>query len=341
MDQVILLFGGKSEERLVSVASAQNLAEQYDFSELIFQDKNERLFRVAKPDLLNHKNVFLEEFIPNSTAVAENLETGLELFKEKIVFLGWHGSFGENGQIQKLFEQARIFFTGSGSAASKAAFEKDLAKSIIADAGLKMPEQLKFKTSQLEKVSAHLIQFLARYKKIVIKPIGSGSSYGLHIVSSAEQLTTAIKKILDDQFENYLVENFVSGRELTVGVIQQENELISLPPSEIIVNEGSAFDYEGKYLGTGSQEITPAELTSEEFEAAQKMALDAHIALGCYGYSRTDMILTNEGPYFLETNTLPGLSKPSFIPQQLLAADIAFKSFITAQIKLASLRYLE
>lgn len=337
--ETLLLFGGKSEERLVSVASAQNLAGQYDFSELVFQDKNEKVFKITKAELFAHQDVFRREFIPQGAAVAESLSDAIELFRNKAVFLGWHGAHGENGEVQKFFEAEKIFFTGSGSAASQAAFEKNRAKAIVLNAGIQVPFEIKFKTSEVNSLKSRFAKFLKQHGKVVFKPIGSGSSYGLHIVANEEQLENALASIAADAFDDYLLENFISGRELTVGVVQDGEELISLPASEIIVEEGHAFDYEGKYLGTAAREVTPADLTPEEVEKVQRLALDAHIALGCYGYSRTDIILTNGGPVFLETNTLPGLSKPSFIPQQLLAADIPFRQFIAAQLRLAQLRY--
>lgn len=338
-EKAILLFGGNSEERLVSVASAQNLAQQFEFSDLYFQDKGEKLYRVPKEELFAHKEIFLREFKPTSAAVANSLVEAVHFFREQVVFLGWHGAQGENGDIQKLFESHKIVFTGSGSVSSHAAFEKNIAKAILRNANLKMPVELKVRTSQLARFIPQIEKFLRQHKKIVIKPVGSGSSYGLHIVDNSAQLAEILDQIKNDQFESYLVENFISGRELTIGIVQDGNELIALPASEIIISEGHTFDYEGKYLGSGAKEITPAELTGSELMSAQKMAVDAHLAMGCYGYSRTDMVLTSEGPFFLEINTLPGLSKPSFLPQQLLAADIPFKQFIEAQIKLAKVRY--
>ena len=337
--KVVLLFGGCSEERLVSVASAQNLVQQYPFSELVFQSLDEKLYLVSSEELFSHQDVFIKEFKPKSVPFAGSLAEALEMFSGKIIFLGWHGTQGENGEVQTLFEKNKIAFTGSDSQASHAAFEKNLAKEIISNAGIMLPFEIRFKRSQIGSLQSKFEQFLIQHKKIVIKPTASGSSYGLHIINSNEELTTAIKQIKKDSFDNYLVENFIFGRELTVGVTQDKDELIALPASEIILDEGYSFDYKGKYFGTGSKEVTPAKLTSLELESVQKLALDAHIALGCYGYSRTDIILTPVGAYFLETNTLPGLSKPSFVPQQLLAADIPFKNFIESQINLAIHRY--
>ncbi|MBY0555040.1 ATP-grasp domain-containing protein [bacterium] len=339
MSNVVLLFGGNSEERLVSVASAQNLAAQYNFDELVYQDFHENLYKISLDELFAHQDVFTKEFKPQSKAFAANLEEAIEKFQDKVIFLGLHGSQGENGAIQSLFEDHGIAFTGSGSEASHLAFEKNKAKEIIAGTDIKMPEEIKFKNKQVDSVKSKLEAFLAQHKKMVLKPTASGSSFGLYIVNTKDELEKALLKIKTSQFENYLAENFIKGRELTVGVIQEGSELISLPASEVIINEGRAFDYEGKYLGAGSKEVTPAKLSEYELKQAQELALEAHSAFGCYGYSRTDMILTEDGPYFLETNTLPGLSKPSFMPQQLLAADISFKKFIQSQIELAEARY--
>lgn len=339
MKNVILLFGGESEERMVSVASAQNLASQYDFSKLIFQNRNGSLFNVSKQELLNHKNVFTDEFEPKVSVFAKNLEEAIPSFGKYVLFLGLHGSEGENGQVQLLLEKNKIFFTGSGSKASHTAFEKKLAKDVISDTSIKLAPGFKFKKNQIDSLQTKLEKFLTTHKKIVLKPTTSGSSFGLYILSDFAELKSACDQIKDSAFDVYLAEAFIQGRELTVGVVQIDEELISLPASEIILNKGRTFDYQGKYLGQGSTEITPAILTLDELQEVQKIALDAHIAFGCYGYSRTDVILTSDGAYFLETNTLPGLSKPSFLPQQLLAADITFNNFIESQIHLAEQRY--
>jgi D-alanine-D-alanine ligase len=138
--------------------------------------------------------------------------------------------------------------------------------------------------------------------------------------------------------EEYLAEAFVSGTELTVGVVDDEQATRALPASEVRLEQGRAFDYEGKYLGKGTKEITPAEVPARVAKAAQRVALEAHKALGCEGYSRTDVICTKGGPIFLEINTLPGLTRMSFIPQQLTAEGTPLKAFLEAQILLARRR---
>ena len=171
------------------------------------------------------------------------------------------------------------------------------------------------------------------------RSFASGSSVGLHIISSPAEAEAAAKEIVNSKYDRYLAEAFIEGRELTVGVVDDKSQgLIALPASEAVLLNGPKFDYEGKYLGRGTKEITPAEITEQEMQAAQKLAIDAHRSLGCYGYSRTDMILTPEGPVFLETNTLPGLTRASFVPQQLEAAGVSLLSFIERQIELAAQR---
>jgi D-alanine-D-alanine ligase len=131
------------------------------------------------------------------------------------------------------------------------------------------------------------------------------------------------------------MESFITGRELTIGVLQNDRQLRALPPSEAKVETGHSFDYEGKYLGRGTIEVTPADLTDHERGISQEMAVEAHRALRCYGYTRTDMILTAQGPVYLETNTLPGLTRASFIPQQLAAAQLSMTSFVEEQLNAA------
>lgn len=336
----ILFFGGISEERLVSVASAQNLAAQYDFNELIFQARDEKLYRVAAEELQGHPDAFTREFRPQGVPFAESLAAALPEFSGRALFLALHGAQGENGELQRILEGQKIAFTGSGSRASHLAFEKDLAKKTISSTGIPLAAEIRFAAAEAVARRAELENFLGRHGKIVFKPTASGSSFGLHIVSDGAELARACAAIAQSGFETYLAESFIQGRELTIGVLQGPGgALTPLPASEVVLQAGHAFDYEGKYLGAGSQEITPALLTAAELADVQNLAMRAHRAFGCYGYSRTDVILSAQGAYFLETNTLPGLSRASFLPQQLLAADLTFGGFIAQQLDLALQRY--
>jgi D-alanine-D-alanine ligase len=335
--KTILLFGGSSEERMVSVASAQNISAQSSASEIWFWNKSGAVFKVSKEELLAHANPFTTEFVPNGKFFAPSLEDALPACKDATLFLALHGTQGEDGALQSLLEKNNILFTGSGSEASRKAFEKDVAKSIVAKAGLTTaPEHVvSAKNANLQ----GLTDFLTLHKKIVLKPLANGSSIGLHFISDQQTLLKVAAEIATGKFGDYLAETFLAGRELTVGVIDDGNRLRPLPPSEVVMVAGRSFDYQGKYLGQGSHEITPAVISAEETQKVQEMALTAHKALGCYGYSRTDIMLTPQGAVFIETNTLPGLSKASFVPQQLAANDITMSNFIETQLKLASERH--
>ncbi len=338
--QAVLVFGGNSEERMVSVASAQNLSKQFTFSKLLYQSPDELVYEVSPTELQNHQDVFTKEFKPESTKpLARNLSEAISFLYGQTVFLGYHGSQGENGEVQKLFEQNIIAFTGSGSQSSHDAFDKNKAKKIIAGTTIKMAPSFELSLYKWPEQRNQLEGFLSLHKKIVLKPVSSGSSFGLQIVSSLDSLNAAIEEMKKLPFGQYLAEGFIRGRELTVGVVDVGGNLAALPASEIVLNEGHSFDYNGKYLGAGTTELTPAPLTEIEMKGAQQVAIEAHQALGCYGYSRTDMILSGQDVYFLETNTLPGLSKPSFVPQQLQAADMSMEQFITHQLELAVKRY--
>jgi D-alanine-D-alanine ligase len=129
----------------------------------------------------------------------------------------------------------------------------------------------------------------------------------------------------------YLIEEFIPGRELTIGVDQD----LALPVIEIEVDPGRDFDYEGKYLGKGTREVCPAVIPDAMRDEAQRVALVAHDALGCDGYSRSDVIANDDGVWFVELNTLPGLTKTSLVPLELKTAGISMRDFLERQITLA------
>jgi D-alanine-D-alanine ligase len=230
-----------------------------------------------------------------------------------------------------------LAFTGSGSVSSAVAFDKESAKKKLVKTGILLAEALCV-TVGVESHFEKLTAFFLAHGNVVCKPQCDGSSVGLAFLSSLQELSDWWKKVAPEQ-RNYIVEERLFGREFTVGVVDLGKGAQPLPVSEVVItNPGGAFDYEGKYLGRGTKEITPAVVTSEELAALQKLGVTAHSGLGCFGYSRTDVILGPKGAYFLETNTLPGLTRASFIPQQLSAAGISMTEFLTAQVRLAEQR---
>jgi D-alanine-D-alanine ligase len=338
MQNTVLFFGGSSDERLVSTASAQNLCQQFDFSKIWYLSFAGAVHQIAKADLLAHQNPFVQEFAPKAnTEIAASLHQAVTLLKEHVVFMGFHGTQGENGEIQGLFEEYRIPFTGSGAQSSQDCFDKVRAKKIVSAAGVKVTDE--YSLTAGTKDFSMLRDFFQRHSKIVLKPTANGSSIGLYIVDDKNVLEKAIAEI-EKSGMPYLAEKFVTGRECTIGILKTPQGLQALPASEVIMQSGRNFDYSGKYLGHGSTEITPAAVTPAQMKALQEVSMKAHQALNCFGYSRTDVILcANDEIIYLETNTLPGLTKASFIPQQLAEEKIKMPDFVEEQLRWASQRY--
>lgn len=336
---VIILFGGSSSERLVSVASAQNVSTHLPGAACWFHSKQGEIFVVTPAVLAAHARPFEHEFAPSGSPGFPSLEAALdsEAAKGGTFFLAFHGGAGENGETQRLFEQRRLAFTGSGSAASADAFDKAIARRAAAAKGATVAEARTLPPMSAAEAKTALESLLRAHPRWVLKPQADGSSHGLIHLRSASEVEAASKALAGFGLL-YLAEVFVEGRELTVGVVDDPGGPVALPVSEVRLVPGGAFDYAGKYLGKGTEEITPAQLTEGEAKAAQALGVLTHQALGCSGYSRTDMILTPSGLTLLEINTLPGMTRASFIPQQLAAAGRSVKDFLERQLALARLR---
>jgi D-alanine-D-alanine ligase len=337
----VLCFGGRGGEAKVSVASAQNLAQVFPFKKLLFLNDRNDCFDVDKEDLLNHQNPFVTEFRPKATLLGPFLDV-VQKDPKGVYFFGFHGDQGEDGTLQKAFEELGIMFTGSGSQASALCFDKDRAKRAVAEKGLKIMEGLTEKLESPAQFCESVRKFFLQHGPLVVKPRASGSSVGLFFVHHEEQILSLEKSLIDFVGEIFLLEKFCSGREFTVGVLDQLGETRALVASEVILtkNAKGGFDYQAKYLGKGVNEITPAQVSVIEMEQLKGAAIRAHQALGCYGYSRTDFLMNSEGELvFLETNTLPGMTHRSFIPQQLMFCGISMSQFIEGQLELALKRY--
>ncbi len=334
LNDSIILFGGSSEERLVSVASAQNLSRNMPEAELWFMSQEGAIYKVSAEELAAHVDPFMTSFKPKQSEAYKDFNSAVKVIAGKALIICLHGTEGEDGTLQKILETSQINFTGSGSEASSLAFDKKATKALAKNNDLPVVTDLSLKDfSETEKVT--LQGFFDLHKKVVMKPLANGSSVGLYIVETSDQLTNAFNEIKSKAVCPYLVEPFITGREITVGVWEQnKGKLIALPCSEVQVVEGRQFDYAGKYLGSGVKELTPAPISKEQSDECQKIALALHQLIGCKGYSRTDMILTEKGPYILEINTLPGLSKASFIPQQLAAINVSLRTFFESQLSL-------
>jgi D-alanine-D-alanine ligase len=301
---VALLAGGKSAEREVSLKSGEQVFRTLDKDryEVWRYDPRDDLERLARD--------------------ASKIDVALIIL---------HGRLGEDGTIQGLLESLGIPFQGSGVLGSALAMNKILSKQLYVQAGLPVAPYVVMDRNVPH--DARLILDELRLP-VVVKPEHEGSSIGLSIVRSHDQLSKALRTAWDFD-RRCLVEQFVEGTEVTGGVLGNE-ELQSLPLVEIIPGAGyEFFDYEAKYTPGASTEICPARLSAEITAKAQTYAARAHRALYCRGYSRTDMIVSADEIYVLETNTIPGMTQTSLFPQAAAAANIPFPALLDRLIDLA------
>ena len=329
----IVLFGGRSDERHVSVASGQNVARTLGAPLCWFWSPEGAIHDVSVAELLAHQRPFEIDYRPSRPAIWPDLEQALDTLPvdNPVFFLALHGGEGEDGTVQRLLEARGIPFTGSSADASAAAFDKARAKEMVAG-------RVKIAESRVARIPAELrdvvSDLFSRHERIVLKPLAGGSSRGLFFLGRDEDPKATLDAVGTSNVP-YIVEQFLSGRELTDAVIDTPEGLRALPVLEIEVDPGAAFDYEGKYLGRGTHEICPARIPDDLAKEAQHTALEAHKALGCRGYSRTDLVATDHGVYFLELNTLPGLTTSSLVPQELAAEGIELRAFLEDQIERA------
>ncbi|MBL8684526.1 MAG: ATP-grasp domain-containing protein [Myxococcales bacterium] len=342
---LLLLFGGTSGERRVSVASAQNVSTLFSQAKTWFWTPDGRVVVCERAALLAHKKPFEEDFAPTdegSLGTFASIEVALDHLRARepdcVVLLCLHGGTGEDGTIQRLCEARDLAYTGSDSAASAKAFDKVLAKSIVRAAGGRVAESVVLPPDDVIAARAAIEEIVSEHGRAVVKPVADGSSVGLFHARTLEDARTIAEEVASRGVA-YLCEAFVSGPELTVGVAQTDSgEARVLCASEVRLDPGRVFDFEGKYLGKGTIELTPAEQPAPIVRAAEDLALLAHNALGCEGYTRTDVIVSERGAVFLETNTLPGLTKASFIPQQVAAKGEELGDFLRTHIRLALAR---
>jgi D-alanine-D-alanine ligase len=253
-----------------------------------------------------------------------------------VAFNALHGDYGEDGKVQKLLENLNIPFTGSLSLPSALAMNKVLSYKIFEDKGLKTANYKTLKKADVNYLRTFEI-FSRLSKPLVVKPSSSGSSLGVTInVDTLEKLNEAVREALKHS-PTVIVEEYIKGKEITCGVVEslKGDHVFALPPIEIRPTDRAFFDYEAKYSGR-TEEICPAEISEEETKKVQDITSKAHKALGLRHYSRTDMIIGEDGEiYLLETNTLPGLTSESLIPRSLGACDCQFAEFLDHLLTLA------
>jgi len=253
-----------------------------------------------------------------------------------VVFNALHGEFGEDGKLQRILDHSGVKYTGSRALASAIGMNKVMAKEIFSSFGIKTPVFKVFKNIDNVQDLSHTI-FKTFPMPAIIKPNGSGSSVGVSLVSKISDIGPAIENALKHS-DMVMVEEFISGREATCGVIDEfkGKKVYSLLPVEIIKpKENTFFDFDAKYSGK-SKEICPGNFSKKESGTIQDMAIKAHQALGLRHYSRSDFIVNpKRGIYILEVNTLPGLTKESLLPKSLEATGTSLPHFLDHIITVA------
>jgi len=252
------------------------------------------------------------------------LPAGVEL-----AFLALHGTFGEDGQVQQILEDRGVPYTGEGVAESELAFNKIRSKEAFQQHGVTTPYWQIITAGQRPTIP---IPF-------VIKAPRQGSTVGVHIIRNERDVDAAIADASTYDRE-LLVERFVAGRELTIGILGE----LALPIIEIIP-KGGFYDFTNKYpflnpsAGGGAEHVCPAKISEEQTRAIQELALRAHRALGLKVYSRVDVMLPEEGePSVLEINTIPGMTEASLLPEAAGVAGISYPELCTRIIELSAKR---
>ena len=252
-----------------------------------------------------------------------------------IVLNGLHGEYGEDGEVQKLLERFGVPYTGADSFGSYLAMHKIMAKARAEEAGLLTPKSVLIEhAKESEKGASDVIRSF--HQPVVVKPVVWGSSVGVSIAGGYAPILAAVKQLFADGAPGVLVEEYIRGKEATAGVVEglRGEALYSLPPIEIIPPDGDFFNYTNKYDGT-TREIIPGNFSRVVKEELQRAAKVMHRALGLRHYSRSDFIVTPKGVYYLETNTLPGLTTESLLPKSLAAVGISFRDFLSHLVNLA------
>lgn len=301
--RVAVLMGGTSSEREVSLNTGAQVAgalERTGFDTVQVDTGN--------PD-------FVSTFAETSADV---------------VFICLHGKFGEDGTVQGLCELLGRPYVGSGVLASAMALDKVVSKHIYTQAGLPTPAYVALRRGAPLDIG-EIVERVG--EKSVVKPACEGSTVGISIAHTAEELPAAIAEAFRHD-DTILIEQFVAGAEVTVGVLGNE-ELLALPTLEV-VPENEFYDYESKYIPGMSRHIIPAGISEESRAECQRVSVEAHKVLGCRGMSRSDTIVTPDGEvYLLETNTIPGMTSTSLLPESAKAAGISFEELCTRLVELA------
>jgi len=313
---IAVIAGGDSSEFVVSVKSGANIFSAVDTTKFI-------------PWLVQMKG---EEWVvfqdDKKIAEIDKSDFSFQLNGEKINFsfayITIHGTPGEDGILQGYFDLLKIPYSTCSVQSSSLTFNKWFCNNYLRSFGVKMANSLKI--SKGEKInSAEITGELGL--PMFIKPNSGGSSFGITKVKTMDEVEAAINKAWEESSEA-LIEQFIDGEEFTCGLVKIDGEKIIFPVTEI-VTKNEFFDFEAKYIPGVAEEITPARLPKSLTEKCQNISSEIYDFCECDGIVRVDYILKDDDFYFLEVNTVPGMTETSFIPQQIAAMGLTLKGIIT------------
>ena len=341
---IVVLAGGTSTERDISIMTSVKVCESLrrnghnaniidvffviedKAAETFFDDNGNDLEKIAAD--MKKKDILVDD------ELADRKKSGKGFFgdnvlalclKADIVFMGLHGSNGEDGKIQAVFELMGIKYTGTDYISSAISMSKELTKKVLVPDGIPMPKGVALK-------KGHKIEYVPY--PCVVKPCCGGSSVGVSIVSNESEFKSALTEAFSYE-DNILVEEYIKGREFSVGVLDGK----ALPVIEIEPLEGF-YDYKNKYKAGATKETCPADLPKEISEKMQRWAEKACESAGVTTYARVDQLLTEDGSiYCLEINTLPGMTATSLLPQEAQAAGISYDELTEKIIEISLKRY--
>jgi len=298
--KVLILSGGISKERLISLDTGYQVAKELK--------KNGYKVKISEPD--------------------SNLEKNIKLLKPNVIFNALHGQFGEDGYIQTILERFKIPYTHSGVIASAIAMDKEVSKKIFIKNNITTP---KFFTYSYDLKNKDLIKKINQKLKfpVVVKPLNEGSSVNVYICNK-KNINIILSKLKN--YKIVMIEEFIGGREIQVAIMGNKKlGAIELKPKR------KFYDYQAKYNTSAKTEhIIPVNLSKDKFRKVTNMALKAHKIIGCRGITRSDFKFFKNKFYLLEINTQPGMTKLSLVPEIAAYKGISFKNLIEWMIKDAS-----
>ena len=319
MKTIAIAAGGNSSEFEISVKSAIEVGQILSFRYMIYVI------------IIRGTNWYWEDQKGMYHNIDKN-DFSLNYNDKKIkfdgVFIAIHGTPGENGLLQGYFDMMGIPYTSCGAFCSSLTFNKQACKLYLKEYGISIANAVLIRKGE----KLDLVNILEQTGlPCFVKPNDSGSSFGVTKVKQKEELPGAID-IAYKESNDVLIEAFMNGREVACGVLKTKNKIFVLPVTEI-KSKNEFFDYEAKYIPGHSDEITPAEMPLAITNEIQRISKFVYNILGCKGIVRIDFIVVGKKPYFIEINTVPGMTKESIVPKQAVAAGISLEELYSMSVE--------